>query len=367
MQKIFTSTIFVVAFVVLSFNLLAQNCSPSPPNKSVCSNTIAETFTSGDGGFAGSGTAPYTLSSGKWTAKTTGNNSSFTSIITSAAYYKSGTMPNAVTAGFLASAGSKVTITTVKVDLLSSANTVLASCTQTVNLSGGSSTICTSITSPSLTEGTIFKYKFTVNTLTANGTGPAGSRDVTFDDFSYGGNSNAPLPVKFSSFEAKAGNNLVSLKWNVGSEDNVNGYEVESSMDGDKFSKIGFVGATGSSSYSFVDNKPAVINYYRIKSVDFDGKYGYSTVVMVKGGSSTILLKAFPSPFINKLSVQHGTASANSLITINSEDGRVVKSVIPVIGTQQTEIDLSTAKSGLYLVRYRNGNGQVEILKIMKQ
>lgn len=276
-------------------------------------------------------------------------------------------MPNAVTAGFLASAGNKVTITTVTVDLLSSTNTVLASCTRAVNLTGGSSTICTSITSPSLTEGTLFKYKFTLNTTTGTGTGTAGSRDITFDNFSYGGNSNAPLPVKFSNFEAKASNNFVSLKWNVGSEDNVNGYDVETSVDGYKFSKIGFVDATGSSSYSFVDNKPALINYYRIKSVDIDGKYGYSTVVMVKGGRSTIILKAFPSPFINKFSVQHSTASANSLITINSEDGRVVRSVIPVIGTQQTDIDLSTAKSGLYLVRYKNGNGQVEILKIMKQ
>src|SRR5690606_23095259 len=40
------------------------------------------------------------------------------------------------------------------------------------------------------------------------------------------------LPVKVSSFTANLVNNRTQLKWSVGTEDNVNRYEVERSQDG---------------------------------------------------------------------------------------------------------------------------------------
>ena len=123
----------------------------------------------------------------------------------------------------------------------------------------------------------------------------------------------------------------------------------------------------GQSSYSFVDPKPSSISYYRIKSVDGDGKYTYSTVTLVKAGKSMIVLKAFPSPFTKNLSVQHATANGSSLISISSEDGRFIKTVVPVTGTQQTDINLSSAAPGLYLIRFTNGNKDVETLKVLKQ
>jgi len=124
---------------------------------------------------------------------------------------------------------------------------------------------------------------------------------------------------------------------------------------------------TGQSTYSFVDTKPSTISYYRIKSIDANGRYTYSSIALVKAGKSMIVLKAFPSPFTKNLSIQHATADPGSLITISAEDGRLIKSVAPITGTQQTDIDLSAAKAGLYLVRFKNGNGRTETLKILKQ
>jgi hypothetical protein len=80
-----------------------------------------------------------------------------------------------------------------------------------------------------------------------------------------------------------------------------------------------------------------------------------------------IVIKAFPTPFIKNVSIQHPTAVAGSAISISSEDGRIVKTIVPAIGTQQTDIDLSSSKAGLYLVRYSNGSGETETLKILKQ
>jgi hypothetical protein len=69
----------------------------------------------------------------------------------------------------------------------------------------------------------------------------------------------------------------------------------------------------------------------------------------------------------NTMTVQHNEAVSGSLLSISSADGRLVKSMVPNSGSQQTLVDLSTAKPGLYLVRFENGSGGAETLKVIKQ
>lgn len=358
MQKIFTSAIFVAAFAVISFNSFGQcsavttNPNPSPAFGTSLDVSITNGFSQSSGTV---GTVPV----------------NFTTTITSPIYsYNTG--QSAIFFKYhMRTDGNKQTSITgynIKITYDGGATQTCGSGVVSLTIPNGTAGIdyYFSISGVSVPANTYFKISLTLTLGDANGT----THNALLSSFQTNAvlaPAGIVLPVGFSSLEAKTNNSSVSLKWNVGSEENVNGYEVESSTDGHKFSKIGFVDATGSRSYSFVDNKPASITYYRIKSVDIDGKYSYSTVVMVKGRSSAIILRAFPSPFINELSVQHNTANARSLITINSEDGRIVKSIIPAIGSQQTDIDLSAAKSGLYLVRYSDGSGQIETLKIMKQ
>jgi hypothetical protein len=206
-----------------------------------------------------------------------------------------------------------------------------------------------------------------IYTFTTSGNGNNGTF-LSIDNYTtFSSISSVVLPVGFSSLDATAINNSISLKWAVGTENNVTGYEIQKSIDGHDYANIGFVNATGQSSYSFVDTRTSTTAYYRIKSVDVNGRYTYSPIATVKEGKSMIQLKAFPSPFTKNVSVQHATAGAGSLITISSEDGRLIKSIAPIIGTQQTQIDLSTAKAGLYLIRFNNNNGTTETLKVVKQ
>jgi hypothetical protein len=81
-------------------------------------------------------------------------------------------------------------------------------------------------------------------------------RSINFDDFSFGGTSNAPFPVKFTDFEARLTNAGVALNWKVGTEENVKVYEVERSSNGRSLTKIGFVPASAQSAYSYPDTGP---------------------------------------------------------------------------------------------------------------
>ena len=178
----------------------------------------------------------------------------------------------------------------------------------------------------------------------------------------------APLPVNFISFNAQKVSNSTQLTWKVGEEDNVKGYEIERSTDGSKFTSVGFVPASGKTTYTFSDAQTTQGTvFYRIRNVDNDGKFKYSNILSLKNGASTLILRAFPLPAVNKLTIQHEAAFNNGKINIASSDGSVVKRIIPAQGSLETVVNLSGLKSGIYVLYFDSGNGKTQTMKFMKQ
>lgn len=86
-----------------------------------------------------------------------------------------------------------------------------------------------------------------------------------------------PLPIELISFDGynKSNNNI--LTWSTASENNNDYFTVERSEDGVSWDIIYTVDGAGNSqskiNYSLVDNSyREVINYYRLKQVDYDGQ-----------------------------------------------------------------------------------------------
>jgi hypothetical protein len=99
------------------------------------------------------------------------------------------------------------------------------------------------------------------------------------------------------------------LNWSTSFEQNNKGFEIERSLDGINFRKIGFVAGAGNSNstrnYSFTDPQRAVeFNYYRLKLVDIDNTFDYSDVVLVKNafGKQDVYLAG--NPITNSINIQ---------------------------------------------------------------
>lgn len=98
--------------------------------------------------------------------------------------------------------------------------------------------------------------------------------------------SNPILPVTFVSVGAVLKNGEVLVSWSTAQEENNDYFDVEKSIDGKNWVYVGSLNGAGNSSdlieYEFLDyvNDEAII-YYRIKQVDYDGKFAYSDVVYV--------------------------------------------------------------------------------------
>jgi len=110
------------------------------------------------------------------------------------------------------------------------------------------------------------------------------------------------LPVELIKFSAVEKNENVLLEWQTASEENNAGFHVEHSNNAQDWLVLDFVEGRGTTdltqNYTYTDRRPVPgDNYYRLKQVDFDGKYEYSDTRIVKiGGSENKLLEVFPNP-----------------------------------------------------------------------
>lgn len=363
MRRIFTYSFIAIALSLVSIISLGQ-----------CGGVIENFNNTGGSTAQFTGTTPaggsFGLNSNQLRFTVPNNGGSFTLLT------RTFNLPNGASTidyGFALATGNTASIsgTTVAVKYVNTSGAIVTSSPATIvtggSLGTGNSTnICSTVAIPTDMSTTNRSYQL-VFAFTADGNGNPNSY-FTIDDYRTSSSfAGAALPVKFQNFEANPSGSSVSLKWVVATEENLAGYEIERSIDGKNFSKIGFVSANNQSSYTFVDNRSSGSVYYRIRSVDLDGKYALSTIVLVKAGQAMIVLNAFPSPFTKSFNLDHGTATSGSVISISGQDGRVIKTIIPTIGSQRTPVDLSAANAGMYLVRYKNGNGEVETLKILKQ
>jgi hypothetical protein len=173
------------------------------------------------------------------------------------------------------------------------------------------------------------------------------------------------LPVTFVKFTADKTGQKVLLRWQVANEVNVSRYEVEQSVDGLRYQKIGTVSAgANSNSYELTDANPSLSksNLYRIKQVDKDGKVSYTDIRMVKFGATNIITVT-PNPAINFIRVFSSQTPLQ--ISLFDQGGKKVMSQMLINGTGQ--FNISSLAKGVYTVVAISDGVRVETKKIVKQ
>ncbi len=348
MRRIFTLLFFIILISRTGAN--AQSACPT----ATCPTAITENFNLDAGSFTGSAGFTYKGSLGRFEANSSQSNSN-TPIQTLVSGDYAGSSPAVL--GFTSSGVNGTYTINVR---NATTDAIIATCFYAVT---GTTTGCVSITNAGINVGSVY-FELIFNNV--NGSNGAGL--LTFDDFRTNLGEAGALPVTFISFDAKKLTAGTQLTWKVGTESNVKLYEIEKNINGAGFTKVGFVTATGASSYSFTDQQPSEGTVlYRVRNVDLDGRFKYSTTINFRNGTASTLLKAFPLPARNLITVQHATAGNNAKINIAAPDGRNIKTLLPSQGAIQTDINLTGLKAGIYILRFASGNGSIETLKIVKQ
>lgn len=171
--------------------------------------------------------------------------------------------------------------------------------------------------------------------------------------------SGGTLPVKLTSFTGRLENdNQVTLDWASSMEFENSRYEVERSVDGKYFEKVGTLNGSGSTNnfnrYTFNDRIPGSGAYfYRLKQIDYDGVFEYSKVVYVNSKKGAgVITKIFPNPFKGEVQLIGATSSdltPNNVQVFNIAGQRVT---YRFMGANSILIDPS-APDGIYMLRVK--------------
>jgi len=165
----------------------------------------------------------------------------------------------------------------------------------------------------------------------------------------------APLPVELTSFEVSPKLENIQLQWTSFNEVALKGFEVQRSADGINFEKIAWKAARGDRQYTFEDQRPVVnqVLYYRLKMIDEDGKFQYSTIksAIINRQLQDIVLTPNPADQVVQLSFESAT-EGELLIDITTIKGERLSQGFKAFqqGLNTIEMNVADLTAGIYLL-----------------
>lgn len=182
------------------------------------------------------------------------------------------------------------------------------------------------------------------------------------------------LPVEFINFEVEKLPKVNLVKWQTAAEVNVSHFEVERSLNGVDFHRLGVLPAQGNSSsnmeYEFADEDILHSrSYYRIVSVDYDGKKQKSAAVAVNRKFDEIIFEAnvFPNPSDGAISVViNSSLDQNVRISLYNALGELIFSEFESCSQGRVVFDygLKSLPSGVYNLTVE-GDFNNQVMKLL--
>lgn len=178
------------------------------------------------------------------------------------------------------------------------------------------------------------------------------------------------LPVKFTGFYAKKIGAKNELTWITSEEINNSHFDVQRSDDGHNWSNIAVVFAVSNpgpvNRYSYNDaysNAGKV--YYRLKQVDNDGRYAYSSIRIIYGNEQTPTANIY-SPAKKTVVVEFNEQVKGKIIVrITNINGQTVREQQFMQSANRIEVYLENAVAGVYAVQVFSEQNKREVKKVV--
>jgi len=175
------------------------------------------------------------------------------------------------------------------------------------------------------------------------------------------------VPVELTAFTATANNGSVVLNWSTATETNNHMFEIERKAEQGEYFTIGYVNGAGTTTepqnYTFTDKSVSTGKYfYRLKQIDFDGRYQYSSEVEVDvtGPLTFNLEQNYPNPFNPSTTINYSVPEAGNVIlsvynTVGEEVAKLVNGYSEA-GRFNVTFDAPNLPSGVYLYKLQSAN-----------
>lgn len=150
-------------------------------------------------------------------------------------------------------------------------------------------------------------------------------------------------------------------------------FEVEHSIDGDQFEKIGLVeepelAIGGMEFYQYLDINPKLgRNYYRVKVVAPTGDYIYSDIAEAVILSDSKLMMVYPNPMVDELVLElFDTFNEEVTLTLVAANGVLLSKQKLPADTKRKVLDVADLPAGVYFLQVTYGKTDIKTLRLMK-
>ena len=155
-----------------------------------------------------------------------------------------------------------------------------------------------------------------------------GPTSAYLDDVSIYESEPVNLPIELLYFKGSVYNSDNILHWSTASEDNNDYFAIEKTKDGIDWEILTRESGAGNSSnqlyYSSVDeNVESIINYYRLKQTDYDGRFKYSDIISIDNRNNAESKEVYK--IVNTLGQEVDLQYYRGLIIIKYTDGSSIK------------------------------------------
>jgi len=178
------------------------------------------------------------------------------------------------------------------------------------------------------------------------------------------------VPVELKSFNYRLENNNMVLQWTTATEINNLGFEIERGSNDGEWITIGFVKGKGTTTeiqdYSYIDDLFGVNSgkvFYRLKQIDYNGQYEYSSEVEVIIPPAVFNLdQNYPNPFNPSTKIRFALPEkAYTTLRVYNCLGEFVEELFSEVkeaGNYEVQLDADKLTSGIYFYRLVSGEYQ---------
>lgn len=171
-------------------------------------------------------------------------------------------------------------------------------------------------------------------------------------------------PLTWLQFQGQKVGEGIRLQWATQQEYNVELFDLQRSSDGLRWESIHEEAAVGfsetRSDYQYTDTRPLPgVDYYRLRSIDFDGSEDYSPTVAVQYGGAPQQAIMYPNPARSSVyfQLEPGVREKSTQARIFDLLGRLHSTLqLPEPG-HDTPLPLNNLDAGLYFVEFYSEEG----------
>lgn len=161
------------------------------------------------------------------------------------------------------------------------------------------------------------------------------------------------VPVELVDFSGKIVKNHIELTWTTANELNNAGFEIEKSKNGSDWERVVFIDGAGTTHdyqrYEYADQAPfSGINYYRLKQMDFDGRFDYSKVISFNMTAND-QVRIYPNPASHTIEISG--IDQGKIVMTNNLGRMVLQASYP-----GSDIDISALSNGIYFIQISTEN-----------